>query len=171
MLSLWSSPLSLHAFQGRTFGNLKCTVSTSLNFILLTAILNYPAYLATLQKCGPKGRKCLKVGSAPVCKALPNGGLIPGADVISTFAQSDVSEIEDSFASAPERMTICAKAPYTACMSAPCKLNSDMDTASCKCPVFYGRFQLTGSDAQCSLGHNLVPSAAYSPTRDPDPFQ
>jgi hypothetical protein len=113
------------------------------------------------------GRKCLKVGSAPVCKALPDGKLIPGADVISTFAPSDISELEDSFASDPT----CAKAPYAACMSAPCKLNSDGNTASCKCPVFYGRFQLTGSDAQCSLGNNLVPSASYSPTRDPDPFQ
>jgi hypothetical protein len=145
----------------------KCMVSTAVNFTLLTAILNSSVYQATLQQCGPKGLKCLEAGSAPVCQALQNGSLIPGADVISTFAQSDVEELEDTVT--PPKT--CPKGPYAACMTAPCTLDSDGDTASCKCPVFYGRYQLTGSNPQCSLGNNLVPSASYSPKRDPNPFQ
>jgi hypothetical protein len=50
-------------------------------------------------------------------------------------------------------------------MTAPCLLNSD-GTANCKCPVFYGNFQLVGKNAQCSLGGGLVPSASYIPILD-----
>lgn len=54
-------------------------------------------------------------------------------------------------------------------MTAPCELNSDGSTANCKCPVFYGKFQLIGHNAQCSLGGDLVPSASYIPLLDSHP--
>jgi hypothetical protein len=61
--------------------------------------------------------------------------------------------------------TECKRAPYAECMTAPGLLNSDR-TANCKCPVFYGNFQLVGTGAQCSLGGRLVPSASYFPLLD-----
>lgn len=155
--------------------NCLCSVSTSFNYTLLTAILNYPVYSATVQKCGLDGAGCPRVGDAPVCKFLRRGALIPGADVISTFDPFAVSEFGTALATGPGAtgtgtVTNCPKAPYAACMTAPCNLNRDGSTASCKCPVFYGKFQLPGSDAQCNLGGNLVPSASYIPLLDPDPL-
>ena len=64
----------------------------------------------------------------------------------------------------------CDKGPYAGCMTAPCKLNKD-GTATCKCPVFYGRFQLVHTQASCQLGGGLVNSASYSPLLDNDPNQ
>lgn len=148
-----------------------CTVATSVNFTLITAILNYPVYEATIQACGTDGSGCKSVGSAPVCAYLKQGALIPGANVISTYDPDAEVALTDtlSIPSDTTKFTRCAKGPYAACMTAPCRLNRDGATATCDCPVFYGKFQLTGANAQCSLGGNLVPSAAYSPILDADP--
>jgi hypothetical protein len=54
-------------------------------------------------------------------------------------------------------------------MMAPCQLDKGGSTATCKWLIFYGKFQLVGSGAQCSLGGNLVPSASYVPELDEDP--
>jgi hypothetical protein len=148
----------------------KCTVSNSTNYVLETAILNYPVYLATVKACKPDGAGCNSANPAPVCKFLNGGALIPGADVISTY---DPQTHED-IGKATRRqipLTTCSKAPYAACMTAPCQLSAGGSTATCKCPVFNGRFMLTGAQAQCSLGGNLVPSASYIPALDPDPNQ
>jgi hypothetical protein len=56
-------------------------------------------------------------------------------------------------------------------MTAPCTLSADGSTATCKCPVFYGTFQLAGKNQQCSLAGDLVPSASYIPTLDNQPSQ
>jgi len=50
-------------------------------------------------------------------------------------------------------------------MSAPCKLKKD-GSAVCNCPVLNGRFMLTGTNAVCNLGVQLVPSASYIPSLD-----
>jgi hypothetical protein len=42
--------------------------------------------------------------------------------------------------------------------------------AECSCPIFWGIFQLTGADAQCILGDDLVWSASYVPTLDVRPW-
>ena len=52
-------------------------------------------------------------------------------------------------------------------MTAPCTFTKN-GQAECTCPVFWGRFQLTGEDAACDLGGDLVPSASYTPRLDPD---
>jgi len=161
-------PCTLSA-DGRS-ANCLCTVATSTNYTLMTAILNYPVYAATMQQCGPYGASCSQVGQAPVCSYLQGGTLIPGADVISTFDTQSRQQILQALATGTGAVTNCPKAPYAACMTAPCQLNSD-GTANCKCPVFYGKFQLVGSGAQCSLGGNLVPSASYVPLLDNRPNQ
>ncbi|MGB8768480.1 MAG: hypothetical protein WCC92_02625 [Candidatus Korobacteraceae bacterium] len=146
--------------------NCLCTVATTTNYTLIDAILNYPVYVATVQACCPDGSGCPGVGQAPVCNYLNGGTLIPGANVISTYDPGSRSAILAAFASTKPAVTVCPKGPYAACMTAPCQLNADGSTANCKCPVFYGKFQLVGSSAQCSLGGDLVPSASYIPQLD-----
>ena len=150
--------------------NCKCMVMNSTNYVLLTAILNYPVYLATYNQCGKDGLKCPGTNQAQVCKYLQGGALIPGADVISTYDPSSQTEIVKAMnQQAP--VTTCSKEPFAGCMTAPCTLNSDGATATCKCPVFRGRFTLQGSGQACSLGGGLVPSASYIPLLDPHPNQ
>lgn len=145
--------------------NCLCTVATSTNYTLINAILNYQVYNATVQACGADGSGCPNIGQAPVCSYLQGGTLIPGADVLSTYDPQSRLEILSFFTSSAPAYTECVKAPYAACMTAPCLLNSD-GTANCKCPVFYGNFQLVGKNAQCSPGTGLVPSASYVPYID-----
>ncbi len=158
-------PYPCHLAPDGRSANCLCTVQTSTNYTLETAILNYPVYLATLKKCGPDGLKCPKTDDAPVCKLLTNGELIPGADVMSTFDPESRAEILKALETPGALVTKCDKGAYAGCMTAPCRNNGD-GTANCKCPVFYGPFQLTGKNAQCSLGGDLINSASYNPALD-----
>jgi len=151
--------------------NCLCTVATSTNYTLLTAILNRSVYNATASACYPDGAGCTQVGQAPVCGYLNGGTLIPGADVISTYDPGSRLAILKILAQGKPFATVCPKAPYAACMTAPCTLSADGSTATCKCPVFYGTFQLAGKNQQCSLAGDLVPSASYIPTLDNQPSQ
>lgn len=63
----------------------KCLVFNKTNYVLITAILNYPVYLQTVQQCINNATGCTGTNTAPVCQYLPNGALIPGANVISTY--------------------------------------------------------------------------------------
>jgi len=156
-------PCTLSA-DGQT-ANCLCTVATATNYTLIDGILNYPIYQQTVQQCGPDGSGCPNVGQALVCSYLQGGTLIPGANVISTYDTESRAEILKALASGAPKYTECVKQPYAECMTAPCLLNND-GTANCKCPVFYGNFQLTGSNNQCSPGPGLVPSASYIPVLD-----
>lgn len=158
-------PLPCHLAPDGRSANCLCTVQTTTNYVLETSILNYPVYLATVKKCGPYGVLCPKTDDAPVCKLLTNGELIPGADVISTFDPESKQEIVKALATAGKDFLKCDKGAYAGCMTAPCRDNGD-GTANCKCPVFYGPFQLTGKNAQCSLGGDLINSASYNPGLD-----
>ena len=156
--------------------NCQCPVQTKTNYTLLTAILNYSVYQATLQACGPDGSNCMPTGNtvAPVCTYLPGGALIPGANVISTFAPEFRLAMLKAIEKGSAAVATCPKGPYAGCMTAPCEINSDGSTATCKCPVFSGRFQLTGSsgaNAKCSLGGGLIWSASYNPSLDSNPTQ
>jgi hypothetical protein len=155
-------PYPCHLAPDGRSANCLCTVQTSTSYVLEPAILNYPVYLATVKKCGDDGLKCPKTDDAPVCQFLTNGELIPGADVISTFAPESRLEIIKALATPGTNFKTCDKAAYAGCMTAPCRNNGD-GTANCKCPVFYGPFQLTGKDAECELGGDLVNSASYNP--------
>jgi len=150
------------------FANCKCTVQSGTNWVLMTAILNYAVYQKTIQVCGVDGSKCFqKPDMAPVCSAIKQHQLIPGAEVISTYSSSGVTDTSNSATNATTKppLKVCPKAPYAGCMTAGCKKTSQ-GTATCSCPVFWGIFQLTQTNARCSLGDDLVWSASYDPTLD-----
>jgi hypothetical protein len=154
-------PFPCRLTPGGRFANCKCTIEEGPNFVLITAILNYQVYLDTIAVCGADGSYCTgQPDKAPVCQAIKERKLIPGAQIISTFStdvQADISAVLDG-SMAP---TVCSKGPYAGCMTAPCKKTLSGD-AECSCPVFWGPFQLTGEGAQCTLPFPLVPSASYS---------
>jgi len=134
------------------------------NYVLISAILNYDVYKATVAACGIDGSSCQTPDSAPVCQYLANGKLLPGAKVISTFDFTSFSDIKAALQEGPSAVTQC-NGVYASCMTAGCQLQKD-GTALCKCPIFHGKFQLVGPGAQCVLGDSLVPSASYSPLLD-----
>ena len=57
-------------------------------FVDINAILNRDVYLKTVATCGKEGQNCRPTGptQAPVCDAIDNNTLIPGADLILTFS-------------------------------------------------------------------------------------
>jgi hypothetical protein len=126
-------------------------------FVLMTAILNYDVYQETVAVCGADGSNCSgQANKAPVCAAINEGKLIPGADVISTFSFTCVAE--EGIGQTP-----CAAAPYAGCMTAPCWRTAEQGIVTCQCPIFDGPFQVGNFGAQCSLPSDLVWSAAYNP--------
>lgn len=150
------------------FANCKCTVEERINYVLISAILNYQVYLDTIKVCGVDGSGCFDVpDKAPVCEAIAEGKLITGADLISTFSSDNRSDFETALTKSPDApdLTICTKGPYAGCMSAPCRETPSGD-AVCSCPVFWGPFQLTGTGANCTLDDGLVNSASYAPALD-----
>jgi hypothetical protein len=161
-------PLPCRLESDGRFAKCKCVVQTGLNFVQITAILNEQVYRDTVSVCGADGAQCVAVpNKAPVCKALNDGTLIPGADVISDFnpgSQSGLAALTTN-GGGQTSVTVCPKAPYAGCMTAPCKIKKSGD-AECSCPIFWGIFQLPEADAQCSLGNKLVWSASYVPALD-----
>jgi len=164
-------PLPCKMTPDSRFADCTCTVQTGLNFVQITSILNEKVYQETLKVCGADGAKCfLTPDKAPVCQTLQNGALIPGAELISDFNPGTPSAFTTSKSSGADQspFTICPKAPYAGCMTAPCKFTSGGE-AECSCPIFWGIFQLPEPDAQCSLGDDLVWSASYVPALDSQP--
>ena len=149
------------------FANCTCPVRNDTNYVLITAILNYDVYQKTIKICGTDGADCPDPDDAPVCKFLNKGKLIPGAQVISTFDLTAKDVIVNAVAGGSSKYKNC-DGPFAGCMTAPCTFNKKGDTAECSCPVFWGRFQVYGDNAQCDLGGDLVPSASYNPKLDPD---
>jgi len=167
-----AEPLPCRLTADGRFANCTCTVLDGTNFVLITAILNHPVYLDTINQCGADGAGCQNLDAAPVCEFLRNGRLIPGAQVISTYDPDVTQRIRDEITTPSNLLTNCPSdpsvpsLPFAGCMTAPCKLTKE-GTAECLCPVFWGRFQLVGENAQCALGGGLVPSASYNPAHDP----
>ena len=136
----------------------------------INAILNLDVYLKTVAKCGKKGENCRPNGKfeAPVCEAINNNTLIPGAHLISAFSLY----LKDKF---PVKPTNCKKqAAYAGCMTAPCRRTGKIDPntrlplVQCGCPTFTGPYQV-GSDIdqdQCVLDGNYIWSAAYNVNLD-----
>jgi len=153
-------PLPCKLTKAGRYADCECTVEHGLNFVLISAILNYRVYLETVAVCGRDGSGCTVPDTAPVCAAIRDGKLIPGAGLISTYSPDAQGEIGDTLANGP--LTVCPKGPYAACMTAPCEITKAGD-AECSCPVFWGSFQLTESDANCDLGDDLVWSSSFSP--------
>lgn len=155
-------PYPCHMSPDGRWADCLCTVGNTTNYTLITAILNHDVYVATANTCNADGSRCTQPDQAPVCQYIAGGALNPGADVISTYDHDSVQELIKAVFQGKAGLTKCSKAPYASCMTAPCKLNNN-GTANCKCPVFTGEFQLTGKDAQCALGGDLIPSASYNP--------
>jgi hypothetical protein len=125
-------------------------------FVDINAILNYKVYLDTIAACGSDGSKCRKLNSAPVCQAVNQGQLIPGADLVSTFS-FDCAESEKI------GQTNCAAGIYGGCMTAGCHGVTSEGLTTCQCPTFDGPYQV-GKDGQaCTLGGDQAWSAAYAP--------
>lgn len=158
------APLACRLEPGGRFASCKCKIETGLQFVSITAILNYEVYKETVAVCGTDGSGCsTEVDKAPVCRYLREGKLIPDADVVSAFSpqvKSVHSKLISRTRSASD-VTQCPKAPYAACMTAPCTIKGGH--AECSCPVFWGPFQLTQENAQCQLKGDLVWSASYAP--------
>jgi hypothetical protein len=161
-------PLPCKLSDDGRFANCKCVVKTGLNFVLLTAILNQKVYQDTVKVCGPDGSRCgvSHTNRAPVCKAMQDGTLIPGADVISDYSPDVRGKLESALNDVPKPpLTICPKAPYAGCMTAPCEFTYSSN-AECSCPIFWGIFQLVADHAECTLEDDLVYSASYDPSKD-----
>jgi hypothetical protein len=127
-------------------------------FVDINAILNYPVYKDTISKCGTDGSLCGTINAAPVCQAINHGNLIPGTNVYSAF----------SFDCVPTNgigQTNCSRAPYAGCMTAPCFATDRTGIVECSCPVFNGPSQVGQNDQACTLGGDLVWSAAYAHQR------
>jgi hypothetical protein len=54
-------------------------------------------------------------------------------------------------------------APYAGCMTAPCLPTDQPGIVNCSCPTFDGPYQVGQNAQMCTLGDNLVWSAAYAP--------
>jgi len=148
------------------FASCKCTVENGLNYVLISAIVNYEVYLDTIATCGIDGSGCAGVPDrAPVCKVIREGRLIAGAKLISTYSPEVQSTISDILTNTnPPPFTNCPteepKLPYVGCMTAPC--SASKTSAECSCPVFWGRFLITQADAACHLGNGLVWSSSFN---------
>jgi hypothetical protein len=166
------APLPCRLSPDGRFANCRCPVHSGRNYVVIGSILNYKVYQATVKLCGADGGRCAAhTDKAPVCQAIKQGRLIPGADVISTFSPSQAAVIARSHLLAPavsSPVTTCPKGPYGGCMTAPCKMTST-GYAQCSCPVFWGPFQVPEPNAQCTLGRDLVWSASYDPSGTPPP--
>jgi hypothetical protein len=168
-------PFALCYYSGPRSGaeNLSCTLSADGNyadcqcfdipygvyFVDINAILNHAVYEKTVAKCGADGGLCATLNSAPVCANVNQGKLIPGSNVYSTFSFDCVAENGLG-------ATNCEQQPYAGCMTAPCFKTRQAGIVQCSCPVFNGPYQVGQNDQACTLGNNLVWSAAYAPPRD-----
>ena len=139
------------------YANCRCfDIPYGVYFVDINAILNHAVYEKTIAQCGIDGSLCTTLNSAPVCHSINQGTLIPGANLFSTF----------SFDCIPTNgigQTGCTQAPYAGCMTAPCFKTGDPSIVQCSCPVFDGPYQVGQNNQACTLGGDLVWSAAYAP--------
>jgi len=143
------------------FANCNCyRIPYGTYFVDINAILNYGVYRETIEKCGKNGARCFNhPNKAPVCEAINSNRLIPGADLESTFSY-------DCIPTNGIGLTNCGQAPYAGCMTAPCYNTADTartGIVQCSCPIFDGPYQVGLNDQECTLGGDLVWSAAYNP--------
>jgi hypothetical protein len=145
------------------YANCQCfDIPYGVYFVDINAILNNSVYQSTITQCGADGSACATPNSAPVCQSVNQGTLMPGANMFSTF----------SFDCVPSNglgQTSCASAPYVGCMTAPCFETGNPSIVQCSCPVFDGPFQIGQNGQSCTLGGDLVWSAAYAPPPSPTP--
>lgn len=139
------------------YANCNCyDIPYGVYFVDINAILNHSVYEKTIAQCGADGANCQTVNSAPVCQSVNTGTLIPNAKMFSTF----------SFDCIPTNgigQTSCGSDLYAGCMTAPCTSTTTPGIVNCSCPTFTGPYQVGQNEQSCSLGGDLVWSAAYAP--------
>jgi hypothetical protein len=139
------------------YANCNCyDIPYGVYFVDINAILNHSVYENTIAQCGVDGSLCQTINSAPVCQSVNNGTLIPNAKMFSTF----------SFDCIPTNgigQTNCGTSLYAGCMTAPCDATTTPGIVNCSCPTFNGPYQVGQNEQACTLGDNLVWSAAYAP--------
>jgi hypothetical protein len=147
------------------FANCECfEIPFGAYLVDINGILNYEIYLKTVRECGRDGANCQETNKAPVCQAINRGKLIPGADMISAFSFDCV--LEEGIG-----QTNCENPPpYAGCMTAPCYKTDEEGIVQCSCPTFDGPYQVAQNDAQCTLGSDLVWSAAFNPNEEGKTF-
>lgn len=162
-------PTTPCTFDGKGLANCTCyqIPAGQSYYVLINAILNLDVYLKTVEVCGKDGSKCKPTGSieAPVCEAVNNNTLIPGAELISTFSTYLEKQIKI------DPTTCSTPAAYAGCMTAPCKQtgktdpNTGLPLVDCGCPTFTGPYQVGTKiqQDQCVLGSPNIWSAAYQP--------
>jgi hypothetical protein len=160
-------PTTPCTFDGKGVANCTCyQIPAGEPYLVdINAILNLDVYLETVEQCGKDGSKCKPTGSieAPVCEAVNNNTLIPGADLISTFSTYLEKQIHI------DPTTCSTPAAYAGCMTAPCKQtgktdpNTGLPLVQCGCPTFTGPYQVGTKieQDQCVLGSPNIWSAAY----------
>lgn len=160
-------PTTPCTFDGKGLANCTCyqIPAGQPYFVDINAILNLDVYLETVEECGKDGSKCKPTGSieAPVCEAVNNNTLIPGADLVSTFSLYLEKQLHI------DPTTCSTPAAYAGCMTAPCKQtgktdpNTGLPLVQCGCPTFTGPYQVGTKiqQDQCVLGSPYIWSAAY----------
>jgi hypothetical protein len=140
------------------YANCQCyDIPYGVYFVDINGILNHKVYEDTVAKCGVDGSACGTINSAPVCQQVNQGTLMPGASVYSTFSL-------ECLPTNGIGITNCSDpAPYAGCMTAPCKKTDQPEIVQCSCPVYTGPYQVGQNDQACTLGSDLVWSAAYTP--------
>lgn len=129
----------------------------SYSYVLISGILNQQVYLDTVSKCGFDGSQCLTLADlnsnnpeAPVCTALRDKTLFPGADLFSDFSQIP---IVPGYPPPGDKGAFSQECPrsgdgdanlYAGCMTAPCKSTGKIDKVTglpivkCTCPTYDG---------------------------------
>lgn len=152
------------------------------SYVDINAILNKRVYLQTIAVCGKDGSRCLNganvattpnMREAPVCNAIRNKTLFPGADVVSDYTPILIPQKGLTSYQCPASGTGNI---YAGCMTAPCSATDRTDPStglplvSCQCPTFDGPNQvgnpLIEQVANCSPDP-YVWSSAYTPPTMP----
>ncbi len=133
------------------------------SFVEISGILNKDVYNETVNVCEKDGSKCLNLSNvkstlpeAPVCNAIANKQVFPGADLISDFSQIPIPNlVAANFPVPGDKGSFSQMCPttgteniYAACMTAPCKTTDKNDQATgfpiakCTCPTYDGPNQV-----------------------------
>jgi hypothetical protein len=159
--SAGSEDLSCKLTPDGNYANCNCfDIPYGVYYVDINAILNESVYQKTIAQCGADGGACSTPNSALVCQSVNQGTLMPDAKLFSTFSF-------DCVASNGIGQTGCGAAPYAGCMTAPCSKPNSSGITQCSCPVFDGPYQVGQNNQSCTLGDDLVWSAAYAPPPTP----
>ena len=138
----------------------------TLSYVLITSILNKKVYEDTVSACDVDGSLCLNATNigdpafkeAPVCAALRDKTLFPGADLYSDFSPILINTKGITSVTCPAGGGANL---YAGCMTAPCKNTGKTDPSTglpivkCTCPTYDGPNQ---------VGNPQINSYSCSPT-------